>query len=133
MTSNTAVQILQLFSRVYPAQFSKLDKTKKQELVGTWLAVFGDRSDSVMTTAAAIIVKKSSFLPLLPEFEKYIKRAELIETARAIDEINNAKVERVLRDVETAQDVERFLLWLGDKPETAHATAWAGVEGRLTE
>lgn len=127
------VQILQLFSQAYPAQFNKMTEDDKRTMLGTWASAFGMFPDERFITAAQIAVKKSPFIPSLSEMGSYLRRAELLAQAHAIDEAHAYKLNKDMSDPQKAAETEQFLLWLGDKPENASATAWAGVEGRLTE
>ena len=54
-------------------------------MINTWMNAFGHHPDMVISEAAALAIKKSQFLPSLPEFAGYIRRAELILEARRID------------------------------------------------
>lgn len=124
------VQILQLFSQAYPAQFNKMTEDDKRTMLGTWASAFGMFPDERFITAAQIAVKKSPFIPSLSEMGTYLRRAELLAQAHAIDEAHAYKLNKDMSDPQKAVEVEQFLLWLGDKPENASATTWAGVERR---
>lgn len=124
------VQILQLFSQAYPAQFNKMTEDDKRTMLGTWASAFGMFPDERFITAAQIAVKKSPFIPSLSEMGSYLRRAELLAQAHAVDECHAYKLNKDMSDPQKAAEVEQFLLWLGDKPENASETAWAGVERR---
>lgn len=99
----------------------------------TWASAFGMFPDSDLITAVQIAVKKSAFIPSISDMGVYLRRAAMIAQARAIDEVNAYKINKQMTDPQAAAELEKFLLRTGDSPENASATAWAGVERRLTE
>lgn len=151
MTGKTMVQILHIFAQAYPAQFNKMSENDKRTMLGTWASAFGMFPDDHFITAAQLAVKKSAFMPSLNEMSGYLRRAELLAQARAIDEkhlregktfpgagLRSGETDGTPRigtassdpaKIEEAREIEKFLLWMGDKPENAHATAWCDVDG----
>lgn len=122
--------IMQMFSQAYPRQFAKMSEADKRQMFVTWASAFGMFPDERFITAAQIAVKKSPFIPSLSEMGSYLRRAELLSQAHAVDEAHAYKLSKDMSDPQKAAETEQFLLWLGDKPENASATAWAGVERR---
>jgi hypothetical protein len=107
-----------------------MSEADKRQMFVTWASAFGMFPDERFITAAQIAVKKSPFIPSLSEMGSYLRRAELLAQARAVDECHAYKLNKDMSDPQKAAETEQFLLWLGDKPENARATAWAGVERR---
>ena len=150
MTEKTVITLLATFSKAYPSQFAKMTPDDKRVMSNTWMAAFGHHPDMVISEAAALAIKKSQFLPSLPEFAEYIRRAELILEARRVDDqhlrdgktwagagMKSGEIAQMPRigsaasdpmKIKEAKETENFLLWLGDKPENAKATAWCDVE-----
>ena len=155
MEPTTIFTIIEMFSRAYPTQFKKLSTEDKRKMLITWASAFGMFPDDHFITAAQLAVKKSPYLPNLNELGVYMRRAELLAQARAADEAHlrdgktwagagrrSGEGEDVPRigeasasseKIAEAEELERVLLWLGDKPENAHATAWADIERRGTD
>lgn len=130
METTTFINLLGIFSQAYPNQVSKMTIEDRDTFINTWMMSFGKFPDNLITEAAMIAIKKSPFIPSLSEFSAYIRKAELLQQARAIDEAHAYKLNKDMSDPQKAAEVEQFLLWVGDKPENASATAWAGVERR---
>lgn len=151
METTTFIKLLGIFAQAYPKQVGKMTNNDRDTFINTWMMSFGKYPDNLIMEAAKLAVKKNAFLPSLSEFANYIRRAELLEQARAIDEkhlregktfpgagLRSGETDGTPRigtassdpaKIEEAREIEKFLLWMGDKPENAHATAWCDVDG----
>ena len=125
------MQLMEVFSRAYRAQFNKMTEEETNKMAATFKATFDHHPDNVIIEAAAVAVRRNDFIPSLQEFDECIRRAGMILENRRINEQKRKEREA---EVYANSPTLRASLWedalkmVGLSEQDAHRTAWNGLE-----
>lgn len=125
MTAETMSKCLKIIKTTWPSKFKGQDDA---EVFAQWFMLFQEIDDQKFVQAVRLAVVSSKFCPTFPEMFAYLRRAEGAEYIK-----NRLPEPAETRTEDDREFMAEIMEWCGYTHEAAIATAWADVEGRLTE